>query len=266
MRRSFIIGIILILLTACAPSPEQQATQTSTARTATAHAWTPTLTFTHTFTPSITSSPTDTLTFTSTLTPTITDTPTRTYTPTFDYPRVRVNVASLHCQYGPNKAYLHALDLHEGDTGVVWGRDVYSTWLYVMMDNLPIPCWVHKAYVDIEGDIMRMIVQQVNLPMANNLYAAPESVWTDRDENTNTVFVYWSEVWMTEDDDRGYFLDVWVCQGGYLVWMPASVPNQFITEYSFIDEPGCSLPSGGKLYTVEKHGYTYPVDIPWPPY
>jgi hypothetical protein len=33
--------------------------------------------------------------------------------------------------------------------------------------------------------------------------------------------------------------------------------------YNFTDQPGCSQPSGGKLYTVEKHGYTDPVDIRW---
>jgi hypothetical protein len=34
--------------------------------------------------------------------------------------------------------------------------------------------------------------------------------------------------------------------------------------YTFNDETGCSKSSGGKLYTVEKHGYTDPVEIPWP--
>ena len=36
------------------------------------------------------------------------------------------------------------------------------------------------------------------------------------------------------------------------------------TSATITDEPGCSGPSEGKLYTVEKHGYTEPVDIPWP--
>ena len=69
---------------------------------------------------------------------------------------------------------------------------------------------------------------------------------------------------MTLDDDRGYFLDVWVCQDGNYVWMPTSLPDQYHTTATFTDQSGCSQPSGGKLYTVEKHGYTTPVDIPWP--
>ncbi len=67
---------------------------------------------------------------------------------------------------------------------------------------------------------------------------------------------------MTEDDDRGYFLDVWVCQDGNYVWMPTALDNQFKTTATFTDEPGCSQPSGGKLYTVEKHGYTDPGGYP----
>jgi hypothetical protein len=36
------------------------------------------------------------------------------------------------------------------------------------------------------------------------------------------------------------------------------------TSVTITDEPGCSGSSEGKLYTVEKHGYTAPVTIPWP--
>ena len=85
--------------------------------------------------------------------------------------------------------------------------------------------------------------------------------------NGDEVTVTWDEVYMTTDDDRGYFLDVWVCQSGNYVWMPVGeqvLLDQYHTAYTFKDQPGCSQPSGGKLYTVEKHGYTDPVDIPWP--
>jgi hypothetical protein len=176
---------------------------------------------------------------------------------------VRVNVADLHCQFGPNKYYLHARDLHEGDTGLVWGRDAYNTWLYVMMSNLDIPCWVHSAFVDVEGDITKLRVQQVLLPGPSVLYGPPTNVQAERRDDQVTVT--WDLVWMTQDDDRGYFLDVWVCQNGNYVWMPFGLPDQFTTSAVFTDQPGCPEKSGGKLYTVEKHGYTYPVDIPWPP-
>lgn len=258
---------ILLLLASCAPFQGILARIDAAQETATAAAWTPTYTPTLTFTPTHTSTSTSThtrtLTPTHTLTPTTTNTPTITFTPTYNFPTVVVNVANAHCQYGPHKAYLHALDLHQGYVGRVWGRDVYTSWLYVKFDLLIIPCWVHISLVDIEGDVSKMMVQEVNLPITNALYSAPTGVEAERDAN-NMVTVSWNPVWMTQDDDRGYFLDVWVCQGGFLVWSPVSLPTQNLVQYSFLDEPGCSQPSYGKLYTVEKHGYTSPVDIPWP--
>src|SRR6266545_1999470 len=41
--------------------------------------------------------------------------------------------------------------------------------------------------------------------------------------------------------------------------------NQYSTSYTVKDEAGCAEPSSGKLYTVEKHGFSDPVDISWPP-
>jgi len=254
-----IFTVLVLSMSACSPSPEEQAMMTATSQTATAQSWTRTYTYTPSFTPTYT----PTFTSTITLTPTITNTPTITFTPTYSFPKVRVNVGALACRYGPGVAFLWAVDLRLGDTGVVWGRHANSVWLYVMMDSSPIPCWVHPYYLDIEGDITKMMNQQVRLPMTNALYAAPTGVVARRDGDEVTIT--WDEVWMTLDDDRGYLLDVWVCQGGLLLWTPVSLDNQYQTSYTFIDEPGCSSPSGGKLYTVEKHGYPDPVNIPWPP-
>jgi hypothetical protein len=72
---------------------------------------------------------------------------------------------------------------------------------------------------------------------------------------------------MTVDDDRGYFLELWVCQGGNHVWVVAnrlSLPNQYSTQYTVTDELGCSEQSHGEIRTAEKHGYTDAVPIPWP--
>jgi hypothetical protein len=101
--------------------------------------------------------------------------------------------------------------------------------------------------------------------MTNALYNSPPSVTAVR--KGDQVTVSWPKVWMTLDDDRGYFLDVFVCQKGNYIWWPLnrlSLPDQYHTTYTFTDEAGCSSPSGGELYTVEKHGYTRPVKIPWP--
>lgn len=167
-----------------------------------------------------------------------------------------------HCRYGPARAFLHAADLYPGDRGTVRGRSRLSTWLYVKFDKLNYFCWVAPSVVEVQGDITRIYYTEPRLPGPSVLYSPPGSVRAVRDGNQVTVS--WDRVSMTEDDDRGYMLDVFVCQSGNLIWQPVSLPDQYQTSYTFTDEPGCGQPSGGKLYAVEKHGYTSPVDIPWP--
>jgi hypothetical protein len=70
---------------------------------------------------------------------------------------------------------------------------------------------------------------------------------------------------MTTDDDRGYLLELFVCQNTVYIWWTDSYPDQFTTSYTVKDEAGCAQPSSGKLYTVEKHGFSEAVNIPWPP-
>jgi hypothetical protein len=77
----------------------------------------------------------------------------------------------------------------------------------------------------------------------------------------NQVTVSWEAVWMTEDDDRGYLIEATICQNGVLI--PIAVQTDS-TSYTFTDDQNCSGESRGRLYTVEKHGYTTPVEIPWP--
>lgn len=260
------ILLVLTLLSACNIS-EAQATRTASAQAATAASWTDTPVPTATFPATSTNTPTNILTFTPTLTPTSTLTPSITPTPTFAYPKVTVNKAQAACLFGPNKEYLWARDLKAGDTGVVWGRAPVGDWLYVRMDRLDIPCWVSPYVVDVVGDPKTVIVETIRLPITNDLYSAPTNVLAERDGDKVTIS--WDDVYRTQDDDYGYFLDVWVCQDGNFVWMPVGrlqLPDQYQTSYTFTDQPGCSQPSGGQLYTVEKHGYTSPVDIPWPPY
>ncbi|MBN2046597.1 MAG: hypothetical protein JW750_02040, partial [Anaerolineaceae bacterium] len=76
--------------------------------------------------------------------------------------------------------------------------------------------------------------------------------------------ISWNPVKMTEDDDRGYLIEAWVCQDGRYLWWPVSFPNQYTTSYTVKDQAGCPLPSSAVIYTVEKHGFSEPVTIPWP--
>lgn len=255
MRSKFIL-LLVFLATACAPSPAQQATLTATAFTATAASWTDTPV------PTMTSLPTETLTPTITSTPTITPTLTITATPTFTFPSVTIN-KQAHCRYGPSVAYLHAADLYPGDQGTVRGRFIYSNWLYVKFDKLDYFCWVAPSVVDVEGDVSTVAYKELNLQsIGSNMYGPPTGVTAVR--NGNEVLIRWNPVKMTEDDDRGYLLELFVCQDTIFKWWTDSYPDQYTTSYEVRDEPGCAQPSSGKLYTVEKHGFSEPVNIPWP--
>ena len=256
MKTYRIIIFLAIFLSACAPSPEQQATLVATALTATADSWTETPTPTFTFTP------TETFTPTITLTPTITPSPTITPTPTYAFPVVTVN-KQAHCRYGPSAAYLHAADLYTGDVGTIRGRFIYSKWLYVKFDKLDYFCWVAPSVVDVSGDISQINYKELNLQsIGSNQYGPPKNVQAVRDGNKVTIT--WNQVDMTNDKDRGYLLELFVCQDGNYLWWTDSYPERFSTSYTVKDEAGCSQPSSGKLYTVEKHGFSEPVTIPWP--
>ncbi|HSM70013.1 MAG TPA: hypothetical protein VK851_00580 [Anaerolineales bacterium] len=248
--------LVIILLSACAPSPQQQATLTTEALTSTAASWTKTPTSTYTFTPA------ETLTPTPTFTPTITLTPSITPTPTYAFPSATVN-KQAHCRYGPSVAYLHAADLYAGDVGTVRGRFIYSNWLYVKFDKLNYFCWVAPSVVDVVGDVSQIAYKELNLQsIGSNMYGPPRGVKAVR--VGNEVLISWNQVKMIEDDDRGYLLELFVCQGGNYLWWTDSYPDQFTTSYEVRDEAGCSVPSSGLLYTVEKHGFSEPVTIPWP--
>jgi hypothetical protein len=171
---------------------------------------------------------------------------------------VTINVANAHCRYGPAKAYLHAADLYEGDHGLVWNRNYASTWLWVRFDKLHYACWVATSLTDIEGDINTVSTYSPPLPKST-LYGPPKEVVTSR--SGDQVFVAWEEVWMTEDDDRGYLIEARVCQNGYLIDVAVHTNG---TSHTFLDEKKCTGESKGRLYAVEKHGYTDYVPIAWP--
>lgn len=163
-----------------------------------------------------------------------------------------------NCRYGPGTAYLYAWGMYTGDTGTVWGRNDSGTWLWIQPDNIKYQCWISASVVEIHGDIFTLRVAPVRLPQST-LYGPPQGVTAVRDGNTVTVT--WQPVDMTEDDDRGYMIEANLCQNGNLVWMAVAT---IAPTFTFTDETICSEASNGLLYTVEKHGYTDPVSIPWP--
>lgn len=163
------------------------------------------------------------------------------------------------CRYGPAKAYLPADDLYAGDRAIVHNRNWNGAWLWILVEKDGRHCWAAASVLDVTGDVSRLVEYYHPLPQSV-LYGPPG--WVNAERQGDTVVVTWAKVNMTEDDDRGYFLKVRVCQSGYLVDIVASTME---TTYSFTDEAGkCESASGGEVFTVEKHGYTGPASIPWP--
>jgi hypothetical protein len=258
MYRSILL--IFLFVSACATSVEEQAASTAPAATATATAE---LTETPTATLTLTTTRRATFTPTVTFTPTIELSPTITATPTFAFPTVTVN-KQAHCRYGPSVAYLHAADLSPGDVGSVRGRYIYSNWLYIKFDKLNYFCWVAPSVVEVVGDISTVAYKELNLQsIGSNQYGPPTGVTTVR--NGNEVTISWNQVQMSKDKDRGYLLELFVCQDTIYYWWTDSYPDQYSTSYTVRDEAGCAQPSSGKLYTVEKHGFSEPAIIAWPP-
>lgn len=256
--------MLIIMLAACSPiSPTVPAsTITNTIANLPSQTSTPTITQTSTATSTFTLTTTSTQTHTNSPTATITETATITSTPTFTFPAVTVHTQA-HCRYGPSSAYLHAADLYPGDTGTVRGRYINSKWLHVKFDKLNYWCWVSPSVIDVIGDLSTVKFIEPNLQtIGSNMYGAPQNVNASR--NGDEVTITWSQMNMTEDDDRGYFIEAWVCQNGAYLWWTASFPNQYTTLYTVLDQAGCNAPSSGVIYTVEKHGYSQPSIIPWP--
>jgi len=261
MKNIFICVVLLLFCLSCVPQVnEEMVTSTETKFPTSTSTKTPNPTFTSTNKPTFTNSPT--LTATIINTPTITQTASITPSPTFDFPDVKVHTQA-HCRYGPSSAYLHAADLYPGDTGTVRGRYINSNWLHVKFDKLNYWCWVSPRVVDVIGDLQTVrFIEPDLISIGSNMYGPPQNVFATR--NGDEVTISWSQMSMTEDDDRGYFIEAWVCQNGAYIWWTVSFPDQFTTAYTVLDQTGCNYPSSGKIYTVEKHGYSQPVIISWP--
>jgi hypothetical protein len=200
--------------------------------------------------------PTRTATPAPTSTPTVTKSP--TITQTLPPPEGFVNVAQANCRYGPGWAYLYKFGLYEGIKVEILGRTDRGDWVFVLPLWYESGCWIKADLLEISGDVFSVGPYYGSLPFSD-IYPPP---WiTEATRNGDEVFIAWSDVRMTADKYRGYLLETWLCQEGELVFTPVNVDGLWTT---FVDEPGCSEPSWGRIYSAEKHGYSMWRLIPWP--
>jgi hypothetical protein len=214
----------------------------------------------------ITSTPTATpfsLTSTSrpTASPTVTTTP--TLTPTYSILRGQVIPDRANCRYGPGWPYLYKYGLVGGSNLEIIGRNELGTWVLIRAIGGTNPCWVKAALMDIGGDVFTVQPVSVDIIQAWSPYYAPlTGVSAHRVEGM--VIISWHPLQLRAGDDSEqvpYIVETWTCQDGQIVFNPVGV---YLETAEVLDEPGCSEPSHGQVLAAEKHGYTKPVEIPWP--
>jgi hypothetical protein len=263
----YILPIILILSTfACNPgstggtpaltSPEPDSTSTSIS-------FTETITHIPTLTETSTPLPTDT--------PSLTDTPTLAPIPTVESLKARVIADKLSCRYGPGAEYLYLFAFNGTANIKLVGRTDANNWVWVAnkdesgKDN---NCWVNANFLEIQGDPKALPIVYPGLKLIVSPYY-PGPSWAKATRNGNSVEITWEAVPISPGKYESefmhqYLVEVWRCEAGEIIFETLG------TNYPAIkvdnDEAGCSVPSHGKVYVQEKHGYGGPVEIPWPPH
>lgn len=254
--------VFIFLLSACSSPGIQTATSTELISNTLVQEISPigtTQTQTNTPTQQATLTPTLTHTLSPTRSTVATHTPTVNISPTFTFPDFTVSEPQANCRYGPGTAYLYAAGLYEGDQAEIRGRNYSGTWLYLKPAKIDYFCWAAASVGQIRGDVFSVIVWQPNLPKTTFI-GPPTLVQTVRDGDQVTVT--WKDVQVKPPEDaRGYLIEAVVCQNGSLIEFAVHTDDN---GYVFNDSLNCEGGSGGKLYAVEKHGYTDPVPIPWP--
>jgi hypothetical protein len=199
-------------------------------------------------------------TSTETAIPEPSQTPTPSITPTYAILRGQVLVRS-NCRYGPGAPYLYKYGLVPGSNLEVIGRNELGTWIVVRAIGGTNPCWVKADLMEVKGDVMAVEPTYLSLPQSP--YYGPLSGVSAIREG-DEVAVFWSPVQLRAGDETAsppYLIEAWVCQDGQLVFTPVGAyePGTRVR-----DEAGCTEPSHGRVYLVEKHGYTLWVEVPWP--
>jgi uncharacterized protein YraI len=203
--------------------------------------------------------------------PTDTPSPTQTATPTivstFAILRGQV-LETSNCRYGPGAPYLYFTGLVKGSNLEVIGRREDSQWVYIEAIGGHHPCWVKSTEMSIQGDLSQVqVYYPEKAPLPQSPYYPPTAV-TRAKRDGNQINLSWLDIPLRAGDEEDanmlhYIIEVWRCQSGSIIFQPLATNDLSIT---FVDDPGCTQPSHGRIFVQEKHGFAGPADIPWPPY
>ena len=249
MMKKLIATFLLIMLTSCAPAFVPTPAPVSAISTFAAPIELPSPTPTSTFMPT----PLPTSTFTSTAIPFV------------ESLKATVTADLLTCRYGPGAEYLYLFAFKKGANIKLIGRtDGRSNW--VMVFNEPQKCWINKNFVEIQGDTQTL---QPMYPDGYKLIVSPyygPTAVLSAERKGDEVTVTWVDVPISPGkyetpDMFPYIVEVWRCENGEIIFDSLGSRFPYIT---FIDQAGCSVPSHGRVFVQEKHGYAGPAEIPWP--
>jgi len=203
------------------------------------------------------------LTFTSTPPPT----ETVAFTPISTVPSLRAKVTAdlLSCRYGPGPEYLYLFALRQTANIRLVGRVDADNWNWVLVENT-IKCWVNAEFLEIQGDLMTLPIVYPGIAKLPVSPYYPAIAVLSATREGNKVTVSWMDIPLIAGDEEDasmqhYIIEVWRCEGGQIIFDPLA--TNFLA-ISFVDEPGCTEPSHGRVFVQEKHGYAGPAEIPWP--
>ena len=255
--------LCLILTSSCAPNPSGQTASPSLTVANTPPAIPATSTATALPISTDTPRPTDT--------PLPTPTPTQTPPPTVENLSAKVIADKLSCRYGPGAEYLYLFAFNASTKVKLIGRTDANNWVWVAnkdQNNRDNNCWVNAKFLEIQGDPgqLPIVYPGLKLPVSP-YYPGPAWATAERKEDGKVV-ISWEPVPISpgkyEDANmQQYLIEVWRCESGQIIFETLGSNFPFITVE--VDEPGCVIPSHGRVFVQEKHGYGGPVEIPWPP-
>jgi hypothetical protein len=174
-----------------------------------------------------------------------------------------VTVDRLNCRYGPGPEYLYLYGLRKGTNIKLVGRTDGNNWVWVEGRNR---CWVNAKLIEIRGDKMGLpVVYPEPARLPRSPYYPPTTVLSAV-RSGEAVTVGWLDVPLRAGDEEDesmlhYIVEAWRCENGQLVFDPLATNDVSIT---FVDQPGCSQASHGRIFVQEKHGFAGPSEIPWP--
>jgi hypothetical protein len=165
-------------------------------------------------------------------------------------------LGTINCRYGPDKQYLYAWGLSEGDTAEVKGKNAGGSWLWVVPPDTVWTCWITASAVELNVEIESIDVVYPVL-LTNAQVPPPTGVHAMR--NGDKVTVSWNPA--PPSVDLGYLIEARICLGAYPWDKVFSTTN---TSYTITDPETCGTASYGTVRVFNKLGYSTAVTIPWP--